>query len=63
MSRPASRLSRNSASDRRSAGTSDTADPAADAAALVVVITINLLLEVNPPPIGPKMLAYSPGTG
>ena len=57
ISPPAIRVSRNSASDRRSAGTPATADPAASAAALVVVMTISLLLEVRPPPIGPKMLA------
>ena len=37
--------------------------PAARAAALVVVITISRVFDVNPPAIGPKPLAYSPYTG
>ena len=54
---PAISVRRNRASGRRSSGTPATAEPAASAAALVVVITISLLLDVRPPPIGPKMLA------
>ena len=57
MTPPAIRVRRKRASDRRSAGTFATAEPAASAAALVVVMTISLLLEVSPPPTGPKMLA------
>lgn len=54
---PAITVSRNSACGRRSSGVEATAEPAASAAALVVVMTISLLLEVSPPPTGPKMLA------
>ena len=60
ISAPAISVSRKRARPRVSAGTSCTADPAARAAALVVVMTISLLLEVRPPPSGPKMLAYRP---
>ena len=38
-------------------------EPAASAAAVVVVTTISRVLTANPPPIGPAMLAYSPYTG
>ena len=56
-------VSRNSARSRSSAGTFASADPAASAAALVVVMTMSLLLEVSPPPMGPKRLAYNPVHG
>ena len=57
MSAPAIMVSRNRARGRSSSGTAATAEPAARAAALVVVMTIRRVLDVKPPPIGPKMLA------
>src|SRR3954453_1438743 len=63
MNAAAIRVSRDKALDRLASGTAATAEPAARAGALVVVMTINRLLDVRPPPIGPKMLAYRPCTG
>ena len=57
ISTPAIRVSRNRAAGRWSAGTAATADPAASAAALVVVITIRRVLAVRPPAVGPAKLA------
>jgi hypothetical protein len=57
MSAPASTVRRNSARGRSASATVVTAEPAASAAALVVVITMSRVLEVSPPPIGPKTLA------
>ena len=50
---PAIRVSHSIASERSSAGTPEIADPAARAAALVVVITIRRVLLLSPPAIGP----------
>jgi hypothetical protein len=54
---PASTVSMNSASGRSAALKPSTADPAASAAAVVVVITISRVLAVSPPAIGPAKLA------
>ena len=54
---PARIVSRKSASARSAAGTSAIADPAASAAAEVVVITISFVLEVRPPLTGPANAA------
>ena len=48
------------ASGLLSAGTLCSAEPAASAAADVVVITISRVLAVSPPATGPAKLAYSP---
>src|SRR5262249_32387819 len=45
------------------AGTPASADPAASAAAVVVVMTISRVLAVSPPVIGPAMAAYRPWIG
>ena len=50
----------NSACGRSSASKLATADPAASAAAVVVVITISRVLAVSPPATGPAKLALSP---
>lgn len=60
---PASADSTNSASGRSALEKSPNAEPAANAAAVVVVTTISRVLTATPPPIGPAMLAYSPYTG
>src|SRR3984885_778504 len=60
---PTRRASSNSASGRWSAGTPCSAEPAASAAAEVVVITIRRVLELRPPAIGPAKAAYRPCTG
>ena len=57
---PAKMVRRNSASARSASGIPDSVEPAARAAALVVVMTINRVFDVNPPAIGPKPLAYRP---
>jgi hypothetical protein len=57
---PASADSTNSASGRSAPEKLPNADPAARAAAVVVVTTINRVLTARPPPIGPAILAYSP---
>ena len=54
---PAIIVSRKRAAGRWSDGTRATADPAANAAALVVVITISRVLAVRPPAVGPAKLA------
>ena len=45
---------------RSASSTPDSVEPAASAAALVVVMTISRVFDVNPPAIGPKPLAYRP---
>ena len=60
---PANAVSMNSASVRFAGSTGARAEPAASAAALVVVITISRVLLVSPPAIGATRLAYSPCTG
>ncbi len=50
-------MSRKSASDRSAPENPLTAEPAASAAAVVVVMTIRWVLAVRPPAIGPAMLA------
>ena len=57
MIAPVSTVIRNSACVRSPAGTFDNAEPAASAAAVVVVITIRWVLAVDPPAIGPAKLA------
>jgi hypothetical protein len=47
----------NSASGRSPASKLSSAEPAASAAAVVVVITISRVLAVSPPAIGPGQLA------
>ncbi len=51
------------AAGRSFGGTPCNAEPAASAAADVVVITIRRVLELRPPAIGPAKLAYRPWTG
>ena len=51
------------AAGRSSGGTPCNAEPAASAAADVVVITIRRVLELRPPATGPAKLAYRPCTG
>src|SRR5260370_23509136 len=51
------------ASGRSAGATFCSAEPAASAAADVVVITIIRVLELSPPATGPTKLAYSPCTG
>ena len=53
MNAPARAVSSNSASARSAGSTPARADPAARAAALVVVITIRWVPAENPPAIGP----------
>ena len=60
---PAISVSRNSAAGRSSGLKFSTADPAASAAALVVVMTMSLVLAVRPPATGPAKLAYKPWIG
>ena len=60
---PAMSVRRNSAAGRSSGLRFSTADPAASAAALVVVITISLVLALSPPATGPAKLAYRPWIG
>src|SRR3984957_1371532 len=60
---PTMRASSSSAPGRWSAGTPCSAEPAASAAAEVVVITISRVLEERPPVIGPAKAAYRPCTG
>lgn len=60
---PASNVRRNNVPARYSTGTAWSADAAANAAALVVVMTISFVLWVKPPTIGPMKLAYSPKIG
>ncbi len=50
---PAIRVSHSIASERSLASTPESVEPAARAAALVVVITMSRVLEVSPPAIGP----------
>ncbi len=57
MNTPAKTVSRNSAPGRSAGEMSASVDPAANAAALVVVTTTRLVLANNPPAIGPAMLA------
>ncbi len=57
MSTPARMVRRKSASVRSAGSKPCRADPAASAAALVVVMTINRVLELRPPKIGPAKLA------
>jgi hypothetical protein len=54
---PAITVRRNSAAGRSSARRPATADPAASAEALVVVITMSLVLALSPPATGPAKLA------
>src|SRR5450631_3957703 len=54
---------RATASGRRSAGMACSAEPAASAAAEVVVITIIRVCELRPPAMRPEKLAYRPWTG
>ena len=54
---PAIKVSQTRASERWASGIPSMAEPAARAAALVVVITIILVLAVNPPAIRPTRLA------
>lgn len=63
MIAPARSVRRNSASVRFVGSTGAKLDPAANAAALVVVTTISRVLLVIPPAIGATRLAYSPCTG
>jgi hypothetical protein len=60
MTAPATNVSITIAGSRSAAGRPPTAEPAASAAALVVVMTMRRVLEVNPPAIGPAKLAYRP---
>src|SRR6202046_3796789 len=60
---PTKRASNSSDAGRWSAGTPCSAEPAASAAAEVVVITIRRVLELRPPAIGPAKAAYRPCTG
>ena len=57
ISTPASRVRMMSACSRSAALKLCRAEPAASAAALVVVITMRRVLEVSPPKIGPAKLA------
>jgi hypothetical protein len=57
MTAPARSVSRNSAPGRSDGSRFSSAEPAASAAALVVVITISLVLAVRPPATGPAKLA------
>ncbi len=57
MIAPAITVSMNSVAGRSAALKPRTADPAASAAAEVVVITISRVLAVRPPAIGPAKLA------
>ena len=63
MMAPASSVSRISAEDLSASGTSASAEPAASADALVVVITMSLVLVCMPPNTGPTRLAYRPWIG
>src|ERR1700712_15293 len=63
MRSPAISVSSVIAPARCAGATEDRADPAARAAALVVVTTIRRVLEVRPPATRPAALAYSPLTG
>src|SRR6201989_1818628 len=60
---PARITSSDTACGRWSAGTFCSAEPAARAAADVVVITIIRVLELSPPTMGPAKPAYRPCTG
>src|SRR5690242_17591903 len=60
---PARMTSSDTAWGRWSAGTFCSAEPAARAAADVVVITIIRVLELSPPTMGPAKPAYRPCTG
>ncbi len=51
------------ATSRWADGTFCNAEPAASAAAEVVVITISRVFELSPPATGPAKPAYSPWTG
>ena len=57
MTAPASSVNMKSAAGLRSGEKDDRAEPAARAAADVVVITISRVLATNPPVIGPAKLA------
>ena len=60
---PAMSVSRNSAPGRSSGLRSSSAEPAASAAALVVVITISLVLAVRPPATGRRSWRRARGSG
>ena len=60
---PANSVSSRRAALRSWAGTPASTEPAAKAAALVVVTTIRRVLEKRPPAIGPTRLAYNPWIG
>ena len=54
---------RNRAPARSAGSTPESAEPAASAAAVVVVMTISRVLAESPPAIGPKIAAYRPWIG
>jgi hypothetical protein len=60
---PAISVRRKSAPGRSAGLNPSTAEPAASAAALVVVMAISFVLALSPPATGPAKLAYSPCTG
>ena len=57
---PATMTKRNNDASRLSGAMDDNVEPAARAAALVVVTTMSAELDKSPPTIGPRMLAYKP---
>jgi hypothetical protein len=63
ISKLASRVSAVSAPGRSAELIPESAEPAASAAALVVVTSISCVLVVRPPAIGPAIDAYRPCTG
>ena len=63
MAAPAMRVSQSIASERSSPWKGAMADPAASAAALVVVITMSRVELVRPPATGPAKEAYRPWAG
>src|SRR5215207_1849715 len=63
MATPAMIVTRTRAWGRSAGSTPPRADPAASAAAEVVVITMSRVLDVSPPATGPAKLAYGPWIG